>query len=43
MLQKNRTVLDKLKDALIEKETLEEDEAAEIMAEAILPVEAKLH
>lgn len=43
VLQKNRTVLDKLKDALIEKETLEEDEAAEIMAEAILPVEAKLH
>ena len=43
VLQQNRTVLDKLKDALLEKETLEEDEAAEIMAEAILPKEAMLH
>lgn len=43
VLQQNRTVLDKLKDALLEKETLEEDEAAEIMAAAILPAEAKLH
>ncbi len=43
VLQQNRTVLDKLKDALLEKETLEEDEAAAIMAEAILPKEAMLH
>ncbi len=43
VLQKNRSVLEALKDALIEKETLEEDEAAAIMAEAILPAEAKLH
>ena len=43
VLQQNRTVLDKLKDALLEKETLEEDEVAEIMAEAILPKEAMLH
>lgn len=43
VLTKNRTVLDKLKDALLEKETLEEEDAAAIMAEAVLPAEAKLH
>lgn len=43
VLTKNRHVLDALKDALIEKETLEEDDAAAIMAEAVLPAEAKLH
>ncbi len=43
VLRENRTVLDKLKDALLDKETLEEDEAAVIMAEAVLPAEAKLH
>ena len=43
VLQQNRGVLDALKDALIDKETLEEDEAATIMKEAILPKEAMLH
>ncbi len=43
VLKTNRHVLDKLKDALLDKETLEEDEAAEIMKEAILPKEAMLH
>jgi len=43
VIKKNRAVLDKLKDALIEKETLEEEEAAEIMKETVLPKEAMLH
>ena len=43
VLTHNRATLDKLKDALLEHETLEEDQAAEIMAGATLPVEAKLH
>lgn len=43
VLKKNRSVLDALKDALLEKETLEEEDAATIMAAAVLPAEAKLH
>ena len=43
VLAKNRDVLDSLKDALLEKETLEEEEAAKIMDGATLPAEAKLH
>lgn len=43
VLKKNRSVLDALKDALLEKETLEEEDAAAIMAAATLPAEAKLH
>lgn len=43
VLKANKPVLDALKDALLDKETLEEDEAAEIMKAAKLPAEAKLH
>ncbi len=43
VLTKNRDVLEKLKDALLKSETLEEDEAREVMADAKLPAEAKLH
>lgn len=43
VLKANRPVLDALKDALLEHETLEEDEAGNIMEAAKLPTEAKLH
>lgn len=43
VLTKNREVLEKLKDALLKEETLEEEQASEIMADAKLPAEAKLH
>ncbi len=43
VITKNRAVLDKLKDALLEKETLEEEEADAIMKEAVMPKEAMLH
>ncbi len=43
VLTANRDILEKLKDALIEQETLEEAEAADIMKGAKLPAEAKLH
>jgi len=43
VLKANRPLLDKLKVALIEHETLEEEEVADIMVGAKLPVEAKLH
>lgn len=43
VLKANRPVLDALKDALLEHETLEEDEAGKIMKAAKLPMEAKLH
>ena len=43
VLKANRPLLDKLKAALIEHETLEEEEVAGIMVGAKLPVEAKLH
>jgi hypothetical protein len=36
-------VLEKLKDALLKEETLEEEQASKIMAGAKLPAEAKLH
>lgn len=39
----NRKVLDKLAEALLDKETLDEDEAEAILKEATLPVAAKLH
>ncbi len=39
----NRKVLDRLVDALIERETLDEDEAHAILKDAILPKEAMLH
>lgn len=43
VLTKNRNVLEHLKDELIKKETLEEDEADKAMEKAVLPAEAKLH
>lgn len=43
VLKANRDVLEKLKDALLEKETLEEDEATSVMADATLPEGAMLH
>ena len=43
VLLKNRDILEKLKDALVKEETLEEDDVAEIMEGAVLPAEAKLH
>ena len=43
VLKANRPVLEALKDALLEHETLEEDEAGKIMQAAKLPAEAKLH
>ena len=43
VLSKNRDVLEALKDALLKNETLEEDDASEIMKDAKLPAEAKLH
>lgn len=43
VLQHNRKILDALKDELLDKETLEEDEARAIMKDSKLPEEAKLH
>lgn len=43
VLKANRDVLENLKDALLEKETLEEDEATSVMADAKLPEGAMLH
>ncbi len=43
VLAKNRDVLEKLKDALLKEETLEEEQASELMVDAKLPAEAKLH
>ena len=43
VLSHNKTVLEKLKDALIEHETLEEEDAAKYMVDAKLPKEAALH
>jgi cell division protease FtsH len=43
VLTKNRDVLEALKDELLKKETLEEEDAAKVMADATLPEEVKLH
>lgn len=43
VLTTNRDVLEKLKDALLKEETLEEEQAAELMKDATLPAGAKLH
>ena len=43
VLSHNRPALEKLKDELLVHETLEEDEAKAAMADATLPMEAKLH
>lgn len=40
---KNRAVLEKLKDALLKEETLEEEQAVAVMQGTVLPAEAKLH
>lgn len=39
----NRKVLDALAEKLLEKETLDEDEALEVLKDAVLPKEAMLH
>ena len=43
VLTANRDILDRLKDALIKVETLEEDEAATLMEGSVLPKEVVLH
>ncbi len=43
VLRANRGVLDKLKDELLAKETLDEDEAAAIMKDTVMPKEAALY
>ena len=43
ILSENKDSLDKLSEALLEKETLEEDEVNEILADMKLPEEVKLH
>lgn len=43
VISRNMPILEKLKDALLEHETLEEEEAAKYMAKAVLPKEAALH
>ncbi len=43
VLTENRDVLEKLKDKLLEAETLEEEEASAVMSDAKLPEGAKLH
>lgn len=43
MLKANKKLLDDLAKALLEQETLEESEVDEILKDAVLPKEAKLH
>jgi cell division protease FtsH len=43
VITKNRAVLEKLKDALLKEETLEEEQAVAVMQGTVLPAEAKLH
>lgn len=43
VLTKNRDTLERLKNALLEAETLEEEEAAKLMIDTVLPEGAKLH
>ena len=43
VLTANRTILEKLKDALLKAETLEEDEVLQLMNGTTLPKEAMLH
>lgn len=43
VITKNRGELDKLAKALLEKETIEEKEVAEILKDSVLPKEAKLY
>ncbi len=43
VLMANRKVLERLKEELLKSETIEEDEAAELMSDTVLPKEAQLH
>ena len=43
ILKANKSFLDKLADALLEKETLEAEEVVELLKGAKLPEDAKLH
>jgi cell division protease FtsH len=43
VLKANRPALERLKDTLIQSETIEEDEAAELMKDTVLPKEVVLH
>ena len=43
VIEANREVLDRLKDALLKEETLEEEDASKLMEDAVLPKEAMLH
>jgi len=43
VISKNRSSLDKLAQALLKEETLEEDQVAELLKDTVLPKEAKLY
>lgn len=43
VIKANREVLDRIKDALLKEETLEEEDASKLMEDAVLPKEAMLH
>ena len=43
VIEANREVLDRIKDALLKEETLEEEDASKLMEDAVLPKEAMLH
>ena len=43
VINENRSILEKLKDALLKHETLEEDQVAEILKGTVLPQKAALH
>lgn len=43
VLTENRSILEDLKDALLDKETLEEEDAFKVMEKSVLPKEAMLH
>lgn len=43
IITNNRSYLEKLKDALLEKETLEADEVADLLKDAVMPESAKLY
>ncbi len=43
VLRANRAALEKLKDVLLQQETIEEDEAAELLKDVVVPKEAMLY
>lgn len=43
VLAANRDILERLKDELLKNETIDEDDAAELMKDAVLPKEAMLY